>query len=150
LKKPAATSPSTGATWSKAAATRSGRFGRNAQALWDRYHDRFPPDSAGRQDLARLCKAIDELEAIEQRIDQDGLTIVGKSGVPRANPLLRPKEALRCYIIRMQKLLGLIKRPPKRPIGRPVNGGVGVFGPGVEEMAEMIQNGSYYDDDDNQ
>jgi Phage terminase, small subunit len=108
--------------------------------LWERYHDRFQSNSAGRQDLERLCKAIDELEAIDRRLDKEGLTIAGKSGVIRAHPLLRPKETLRAYIIRMQKTLGLIKQPPKRPVGRPVNGGVG-FGPGVAEIHRQKYGG---------
>ncbi len=94
------------------------KLGQHGLALWNAINSEFVVDDRGGIELlAQLCAAQDRVEALAERINDDGETIRTKNGL-KAHPALRDELALRAFICRTLQRLGVTVEIVK-PIGRP-------------------------------
>ena len=70
------------------------------------------------------AEALDRATSLREQIDRDGEVIVVK-GAMRDNPLLKHELQNRSFISKALARLDL-EVPKKRPIGRPLAGGLGI------------------------
>jgi hypothetical protein len=80
-------------------------------------------DYGGVELLMQACLTADRVQGLSDQIDQEGLTVRGKSGL-RSHPLLKEELAARAFIVRTLTRLGVTDDDIK-PIGRPLRGGIG-------------------------
>ena len=75
-------------------------------------------DSGGIEMLMQACQAADRVEALAARISQDGEIIHTRAG-PKSHPGLKDEVALRAFIVRTIKAMGLNFEPARSAAGRP-------------------------------
>jgi hypothetical protein len=98
-------------------------LGRHGLALWRSVTAEYQIDDAGGIEmLTQACQAADRVEALAERISADG-EIVHVRGVPRSHPGLKDEVALRAFIVRTIKALGLNFEPLRASPGRPPSSG---------------------------
>jgi hypothetical protein len=103
-------------------------LGRAGQALWTSVQREFAIADAGRIELlAQACQAADRAEELAAAIAEDGLMVNTKAG-RTLNPAVRAELAERAFICRTLGRLG-VTAEPKKPIGRPPSGGLGIQRP---------------------
>jgi hypothetical protein len=96
-------------------------LGPRGLELWRSVTDEYRvDDAAGVQMLLQACLALDRLEALAEQISQDGEIIRGRSG-PRSHPGLRDEIALRAFVCRTLRSMGLNYEPLRSAPGRPPN-----------------------------
>jgi hypothetical protein len=123
--KPALTLLQPRPTARKATLSDVAAFGQAGKKLWTEITNEFHFEEAAEAALLQqACLAADRLEAISRQIKKDGLTIQGKGGIIRQHPLLKVEHMQRVFISRTLARLGLIE--PKKAVGRPPKGGVGI------------------------
>ena len=95
-------------------------LGRHGTGLWCKVMSEYRIDDAGGIELlAQACGALDRVEALGERIAEDGEIIYGKAG-PKAHPALKEQLAARAFLVRTLQKLGLnveVVKPPGRPGG---------------------------------
>jgi hypothetical protein len=100
-------------------------LGKHGAALWRRIAQEYDiSDAAGRELLLLAAEALDRATSLREQIDRDGEVIVVK-GAMRDNPLLKHELQNRSFISKALARLDL-EVPKKRPIGRPLAGGLGI------------------------
>jgi hypothetical protein len=75
-------------------------------------------DAAGIQMLLQCCLALDRLEALAEQISRDGEVIRSRGGV-RSHPGLKDEVALRSFVCRTLRSMGLNYEPVRLGSGRP-------------------------------
>jgi hypothetical protein len=95
-------------------------LGPVGRALWDRIQREFHVQDAGGCELLCLCgEALDRITRIRAEIDRDGEAIRDpKTGMVKANPLLRDELNGRIFVSRNLERLGVTLEPVKA-MGRP-------------------------------
>jgi hypothetical protein len=100
-------------------------LGKHGAALWRRIAEEYDiSDAAGRELLLLAAEALDRATSLREQIDREGEIVIVK-GAMRDNPLLRHELQNRSFISKCLARLDL-EVPKKRPIGRPLTGGLGV------------------------
>jgi hypothetical protein len=85
------------------------KLGPHGNELWRTIMHEFDiADSGGIEILAQICAALDRVEAQQEIIDDEGETIVTKSGT-KSHPLLREQMAGRAFITRNLQRLGVLE-----------------------------------------
>ena len=82
-------------------------------------------DSGGLETLRQLCLAADRVAECASIIERDGSVIETKHG-PKDHPLLKHELASRAFVVRALARLGRIETEPKKRVGRPGYGGIGI------------------------
>jgi hypothetical protein len=98
------------------------KLGHHGLSLWNAVQSAYRiEDAGGIEMLAQACAAADRVEALAERIGQDGEVVQTRNG-PKAHPALRDELAGRAFIVRTLERLGLNVEVIK-PIGRPSGAG---------------------------
>jgi hypothetical protein len=91
-------------------------------ALWTAITSEYRvDDSGGIEMLMQACQAADRVEALAEQISQDGEVVHTKAGV-RSHPGLKDEVALRAFVVRTIKSMGLNYEPIRATPGRPPKG----------------------------
>jgi hypothetical protein len=94
-------------------------LGRHGTALWRAVTSEYKvEDAGGIEMLTQACQAADRVEALAEQISRDGEIITTRTG-PRSHPGLKDEVALRAFIVRTIKALGLNFEPVRSGPGRP-------------------------------
>jgi hypothetical protein len=97
-------------------------LGQHGMALWTAITGEYRvDDSGGIEMLMQACLAVDRVEALAEQISRDGEVIRARGGV-RSHPALKDEVALRSFIVRTVKALGLNFEPARSAPGRPPGG----------------------------
>lgn len=87
-------------------------------ALWTTVMSEYDiSDRGGIEILVQACLSLDRAEECAEQINQEGLTILTKSGA-KEHPLLKCELANRAFVCRSLQRLGL-NLEVVRPVGRP-------------------------------
>jgi len=93
--------------------------------LWRKVLRENPLNAAQREILKRACVATDEADALRKKIAVDGEVIYSDGKPLKAHPAIRVELALRRFAVKTLNDL-LRDQRPKRPVGRPPLGGIGI------------------------
>jgi hypothetical protein len=98
------------------------QLGKRGLELWQSVNAEYQIDDAsGVQMLLQCCLALDRLEALGEQISRDGEVIRTRGGV-RSHPGLRDEVALRSFVCRTLRQMGLNYEPLRSGQGRPPGG----------------------------
>jgi hypothetical protein len=93
--------------------------------LWQTIlHEYAIDDSGSLALLAEACRALDRADECAKVIDKEGLVVSTKMGT-RDHPLMKAELLLRSFATRTLIRIGVCD-PPRNPVGRPVQGGLGI------------------------
>jgi hypothetical protein len=94
------------------------KLGEQGQSLWATVMAEYDiADRGGIEILVQACLALDRAEECAELINEEGLTILTKSGA-KEHPLLKCELANRAFVCRSLQRLGL-NLEVVRPVGRP-------------------------------
>src|SRR6516165_1005731 len=92
-------------------------LGRHGMALWTAITSEYRvDDSGGIEMLMQACLAADRVEALAEQISRDGEVIRTKGGM-RSHPGLKDEIALRAFIVRTIRAMGLNYEPVRSAPG---------------------------------
>lgn len=101
-------------------------LGQPGANLWARIIEEYDmSDAGGRELLTLACQALDRAEALREQIDREG-EIIKVKGVLRDHPGLKHEIQNRSFVAKALARMGLNLETPVRPVGRPVQGGLGI------------------------
>jgi hypothetical protein len=78
-------------------------------------------DAGGIEMLMQACQAADRVERLAEQITRDG-EVIRTNGGMRSHPGLKDEVALRAFIVRTIKAMGLNYEPARSAPGRPPGG----------------------------
>jgi len=94
------------------------KLGEHGQSLWKTVMEEYDiSDRGGIEILVQACLSLDRAEECAEQINEEGLTILTKSGA-KEHPLLKCELANRAFVCRSLQRLGL-NLEVVRPVGRP-------------------------------
>ena len=98
------------------------KFGPRGNELWTAITSEYRvDDSGGIEMLMQACLAADRVEALAEQISRDGEVIRTKGGM-QSHPGLKDEIALRAFIVRTIRAMGLNYEPVRSAPGRPPGG----------------------------
>lgn len=99
---------------------------RTGRDLWSMVTAEYHFDDSGSLILlGEACRAADRAEQCAKVITRDGPLITSTNGTIKDHPLLKVELMQRSFVTRTLIRLGCID-PPRNPVGRPVQGGIGI------------------------
>ena len=99
---------------------------RTGRGLWSTVTKEYELNDSGSLILlGEACRAADRAEQCAKVIARDGPLITSPKGTIKDHPLLKVELLQRSFVSRTLLRLGIID-PPKKPVGRPPRGGLGV------------------------
>lgn len=98
-------------------------LGKRGRRAWNDINAEYDIDDvAGIEMVVQVAQALDGIEELGEEIRRDGPVIRGRGGLVKEHPGLKHQLALRAFVVRTLKALGLSYEPLRQSAGRPSRG----------------------------